>query len=68
MLRCLTESEGSHIVSNHEGNCCIWQVQYPGLQEQFETDIATMALLSKAVAWVTSNLICSIEAILLEWR
>lgn len=28
------------------------QVQYPGLQKQFATDIATMAFLSKALAWV----------------
>ncbi|KAH8932477.1 hypothetical protein BDL97_19G074400 [Sphagnum fallax] len=28
------------------------KVQYPGLQRQFETDIATMAFLSKAIAWL----------------
>ncbi|KAG0628313.1 hypothetical protein M758_1G017700 [Ceratodon purpureus] len=28
------------------------KVQYPGLQEQFSTDIATMAVLSKALAWL----------------
>lgn len=30
----------------------LYQVQYPGLQRQFATDIATMAFLSKALAWV----------------
>uniref|UniRef100_A0A7I4ALG2 Protein kinase domain-containing protein n=1 Tax=Physcomitrium patens TaxID=3218 RepID=A0A7I4ALG2_PHYPA len=28
------------------------KVQYPGLQKQFATDIATMAFLSKALAWI----------------
>lgn len=28
------------------------KVQYPGLQKQFATDIATMAVLSKALAWL----------------
>jgi predicted unusual protein kinase regulating ubiquinone biosynthesis (AarF/ABC1/UbiB family) len=37
----------------------ILQVQYPGLQQQFGTDIATMAFLSKAVAWVLIGLIVS---------
>jgi aarF domain-containing kinase len=29
------------------------KVQYPGLQQQFEVDITTMHVLSKAVAWVS---------------
>lgn len=28
------------------------QVQYPGLEYQMKFDLATMALLSKSVAWV----------------
>ncbi|GAQ89863.1 Protein kinase superfamily [Klebsormidium nitens] len=28
------------------------KVQYPGLQQQFETDITTMHVLSKAIAWL----------------
>ena len=32
------------------------KVQYPGLQQQFETDISTMHVLSKAIAWVRRSL------------
>lgn len=41
------------------------QVQYPGLQKQFSTDIATMAVLSKALAWVRIYLaICKYNSVI----
>jgi len=41
-----------HCAYLKDGQKVAVKVQYPGLQQQFGTDIATMAFLSKAVAWL----------------
>eukprot|EP00850_Spirogloea_muscicola_P006811 SM000033S12332 [mRNA] locus=s33:244821:247672:+ [translate_table: standard] len=41
-----------HRATLKDGSKVAVKVQYPRLQHQFETDIATMATLSKAVAWL----------------